>query len=80
MVVVKVEPDIITYGTLKRSCEKCEKSGRLQCEQAVAPLSEMVVVKLTPGIITCDILNNSCEKGGRWQWQRAVALLSEMVA
>ena len=41
----------------------------------MALLSEILVAKLEPVIITYGTVNSACEKSRRRQWQRAVALL-----
>ena len=64
----------------------CEKSRRWQWQPAVALLREILIVKLTPVIITYGVVNSAAGCGAavtawrrRWQWQQVVALLSTMV-
>ena len=66
MVAVKMEPNIITYGTGNSACEK---SRRWQWQPAVALLRGILIVKLTPVIITYGVVNSACEMSRRWQWQ-----------
>eukprot|EP00959_Pyramimonas_sp_CCMP1952_P240887 5034371-Pyramimonas_sp.AAC.1 len=60
-----MEPNIIAYGALNRSCEK---SGRWQWQPVAAVLSEILVGKLDPSIITYGAVDSAREKSRRLQW------------
>merc|ERR1712032_1792965 len=82
---VKLEPDIISYGSSISACEKGgqwpealsllrEKGGRWL--EALSLLREMGDVRLALDVITYNAGISACEKGG--QWPEVLSLLREL--
>ncbi|CAK9077169.1 Pentatricopeptide repeat-containing protein At2g31400 [Durusdinium trenchii] len=67
----KVQPNVISYNSTIRACDKCG-----QWQQALKLFDAMPQAKVQPDVISYSAAISACEKGG--QWQQALKLFDAM--